>query len=239
MRRAPPTVPGTPMRPSIPPRSFLAQKVTVRPRSAAASTSAKLPSRTMSGLGETSCSTTHGSSPSPTSKFEAPPRNLCGTPCASRRFKSSGMALCFVMRSKSVMPPMPREVSSAKEVAGFSCTPSSGSATTIWESSMRMMCRMLGPQEDHQFVARAADVSRTDRKYRVAWTRFSQHELDARLHRAEVVNVFVAGFANAIGERFAGDAGNRGFAGGVDVQQHQYVSLIERPAEFVPEMLRA
>src|SRR5881392_2865305 len=58
MRRAPPTVPGTPMSPSIPPRLFFAQKVIMRPRSAAASTCAKLPSSTTSGSGRTSCRTT-------------------------------------------------------------------------------------------------------------------------------------------------------------------------------------
>ena len=48
---APPTVPGTPMSPSIPPRLCFAQNVTVRPRSAAASTLAMFPSMTTSGIG--------------------------------------------------------------------------------------------------------------------------------------------------------------------------------------------
>src|SRR5580704_5650773 len=217
MRNAPPTVPGTPMRPSIPPRSFFAQKVTVRPRSAAASTWAKRPSSMMSGSGETSWSTNHGSSPSLTSKFEPPPRNLYGRASASRNFKSSGMASCLVMRSKSVVPPMPKDVSSARDVPGRSSTPSSGRARTILGSLTRMVCGMLRSEQDHQFIAGAADVSGAYGEDRVAGPRFAQQELDSRLHRAEVVNVFVSDFLNGVGERFAGDAGNRGFARGVDV----------------------
>src|SRR5580658_571969 len=239
MRSAPPTVPGTPMRPSIPPKSFFAQKVTVRPRSAAASTWAKRPSSTMSGSGETSWSTNQGSSPSPTSKFEPPPRNLYGTDSASRRFKSSGMASCFVMRSKSVVPPMPKDVSSARDVPGFSRAPSSGRAATSLGSLTRMVCGVHRSEQDHQFIAGAADVSGTNRKDRVAWSCFAQQELDSRLHRAEIVNVFVSHFSNGVGQRFAGDARDGGFARGVDVKENQHVSLIERSAEFVPKMLRA
>src|SRR5258708_5757393 len=42
----------------------------MRPRSAAASTCAKLPSRTTSGSGDASCKTIQGSSPSPTNRLE-------------------------------------------------------------------------------------------------------------------------------------------------------------------------
>ena len=59
----------------MPPRSCLAQKVTVRPRSAAASMWARWPLMTTSGSGLASWSATQESSPSPTSKFEPPPRN--------------------------------------------------------------------------------------------------------------------------------------------------------------------
>src|SRR5580692_360862 len=243
MRRAPPMVPGTPMRPSMPPRFCLAQKVTVRPRSAAASTWAKLPSMAMSGVGEASWRTTQGSSPSPTRRFEPPPRNLWGTASASRRFSRSGMASCFVMRSRSLVPPMPREVSAAREVPCFSWTPSSGNAATILGSSMRMVRwlvrGMLRPEEDHQFVAGAADVSGADGHDGVAGAGFAQQKFDAGLHRAEIVDVLVAGFADGVGERFTGDAGDGRFARGVDIQQHQNVGLIESAAEVVPEMLGA
>src|SRR5580704_1841058 len=219
MRRAPPMVPGTPMRPSIPPRSFFAQKVTVRPRSAAASTWAKLPSRMMSGVGEANWRTTQESSPSPTSRFEPPPRNLCRTPWESSRFKSSGIDSCLLMRSKSVVPPMPREVISARDVPGLSSTPSSGSAATILEFSMRMVCGVLGAEENHQLVAGAADVAGADGHDGVASAGFAQEEFDAILHGAEIMDVFVAGFANGVGERFAGDAWDGRFARGVDICQ--------------------
>ncbi len=67
----------------------------------------------------------------------------------------------------------------------------------------------------------------------------SQEKLNSRLHRAEIVNVFVPGVANGGGQSFAGDARNWGFACGIDVQQHQHVGLIEGPAELVPEVLGA
>src|SRR5580700_1264074 len=235
MRRAPPMVPGTPMRPSMPPRSCLAQKVTVRPRSAAASTWAKLPSSTMSGWGDASWRTIQGSSPSPTRRFEPPPRNLWGTFCASRRISRSGIASCLLMRNKSVVPPMPREVSSARDVRGLSWTPNSGSAATILGSSMRMMRGvvrgMLRAEEDHQFIAGTADVSSADGHDGVAGARFAQEKFDAVLHGTEIVDVLVAGFANGVGEGFAGDARDGRFAGSVDVQEHQNVSLIKGAAE--------
>src|SRR5258708_35412733 len=59
----------------MPPKSFFAQNVTVRPRSAAASTRAKFPSSTTSGSRRTNCSITQGSSPSPTRRLE-PPKEL-------------------------------------------------------------------------------------------------------------------------------------------------------------------
>src|SRR4029077_20949003 len=125
-------------------------------------------------------------------------------------------------RNKSVVPPIPREVRSAKEVPDFNSTPHSGSAATIFASSTRMICRMLLRPSDHQFVARAADLSRANLHDGVARPGFVQQELDPRLHGAKVVNVFVPGVANGSGQSFAGDAGNRGLARGVDIQQHQY-----------------
>src|ERR1700691_1566763 len=58
MRNAPPTLPGTPIRPSMPPRSRLAQNVTMPPRSAAASTYAALPSTRIPGCEVGRCRTT-------------------------------------------------------------------------------------------------------------------------------------------------------------------------------------
>src|SRR6266851_4438839 len=239
MRRAPPTVPGTPMSPSIPPRSFLAQKVIMRPRSAAASTWAKLPSSTTSGSGRTSCRTTHGNSPSPTSRFEPPPRNLCGTWFASSRFRRSGRFSCFLMRSKSVVPPMPSEVRSAREVPCRSSTWISASLATILGSRMRMRRRMLRSQQNHKFIARPADIARADGKDSVSGTRLFQQVLDAFLHRVKIVDILVAGLANGARKHFAGHARDGRFAGRIDIDQHEDVRLIERAAEFVPKVLGA
>src|ERR1700687_1785943 len=239
MRRAPPTVPGTPMRPSIPPRSFFAQKVIMRPRSAAASTCAKLPSSTTSGSGRTSCRTTHGNSPSPTSRFEPPPRNLCGTWLASSKFRRSGRLSWLLMRSKSVVPPMPSEVRSASAVLSRSSTWISANLATILGSLMRMMRRMLRSQQNHEFIARPADVARADSKDSVPGTRLFQQVLDAFLHRTKIVDVLVPGFANGARKRFARDARDGRFAGRIDIDQHEDIRLIERAAEFVPKVLGA
>src|SRR5216683_5146072 len=239
MRRAPPTVPGTPMSPSMPPRSFLAQKVIMRPRSAAASTCARLPSRTTSGSGRTSCRTTQGNSPSPTSRFEPPPRNLCGTWFASSRLRRSGRLSCFLMRSRSVVPPMPSEVSSASAVPGRRSTCISASLATILGSLMRMRRRMLRSQQNHEFIARAADVARADSKDGVPKTRLFQQILDAFLHRMKIVDVFMTSLANSARKRFARHARDGRFTGGIDVGERKNVGLIEGAAEIVPEVLRA
>src|SRR6266853_310860 len=236
MRRAPPTVPGTPMSPSIPPRSFFAQKVIMRPRSAAASTCARLPSSTTSGSGRTSCRTTHGSSPSPTSRFEPPPRNLCGTWFGSRRFKRSGRVSWRLMRSKSVVPPMPSEVSSARAAPCFSSTWSSASLATMFGSRMRMRCRMLRSKQNDEFIAGPADVAGADGENGVSGTRLLQQVLDAVLHGAKIVDVLVTGLANGTRKRFAGHSRDWRFASRVDVEQNENVRLIKSAAEFVPKV---
>ncbi len=101
------------------------------------------------------------------------------------------------------------------------------------------MRRMLRSQQNHQFVARAADVASADGHDGVTGPGFAQEEFDSGLHGAEVVDVLVAGFSNGIDECFAGDAGDRRLAGGIDVRQDQYVGLIKGPAEFFPEVLGA
>src|SRR5260370_41022 len=239
MRREPPFGPGTAMSPSIPPRSFFAQKVIMRPSSAAASTCAKLPSRTTSGSGRTSCRTTQGKSPSPTSRLEPPPRNLCGMPLASSRLKRLGRLSCFLMRTKSVVPPMPSEVRSASVAPCCSSTWISSSLATIFESRMCMRRRMLRSQQNHEFVARPADIARADSKDGVPRTRLFQQILDAFLHRTKIVDVLVAGFANGGRKRFARHARDGRFAGRVDIEQHEDVCLIERAAELVPKVLGA
>src|SRR6266850_1718986 len=217
MRRAPPTVPGTPIKPSIPPRSFFAQYVTVRPRSAAASTCANLPLRTMAGSGGTSCRTTQGNSPSPTSRFDPPPKNLCGMWFSSSSLKRHAMLSCLLMRRRSVVPPMPRQVNSAREVPWRSWASSFARPATILGSLMRMVGRMLRSEQDHELIARAADAACTDGQDGVTRARLLEQKADAFLHRSKIMHVFMAGLADGIAERFAGHTADGRFAGGVDV----------------------
>src|SRR6266568_871706 len=217
MRRAPPTVPGTPMSPSIPPRSFLAQKVIMRPRSAAASTCARLPSIT--------------------SRFEPPPRNLCGIWFVSRRFRSSGRLSCFLTRSKSVVPPMRSEVRSARAAPCCGSTWISSSLATILGSRMCMRGRMLRSQQNHEFIARPADIARADGEDCVPGTRLFQQVFDAFLHGAKIVDVLVTGLANGSRKRFTCYARDGRFAGRIDIKQNKDVCLIERAAELIPEVL--
>src|SRR6266481_4064860 len=211
----------------------------MRPRSAAASTCAKLPSRTTSGSGDASCRTIQGSSPSPTNRLEPPPRKRCGTPWESSRLSRPGMDSWSLMRRRSVVPPMARDVSSASEEARRSSTLSSGRAATILGSSMRMGSGVFGAEQNHELVAGAADVSSADGQDGVEGTGFAQQVLDAFLHGAEVEDVFMPGFANGCCQCFAGYAGNGRLAGGVDFREHQHIGLIEGAAEFVPQMLGA
>src|SRR5229473_7022443 len=211
----------------------------VRPRSAAASTCAKLPSRTTSGSADASCRTTQGSSPSLTNRFEPPPRNRCGTPWESSRLSRPGMDSCFLMRRRSVTPPILKDVSSVRDEAGRRSMSSSARAAMNLGSSMRMGSRVLGSQQNHEFVAGAADVTGADGQDGVEWASLVQQELDALLHRAKIEDILMAGFANGIGQGFASYAGDGWLAGGVNVSNNQNVGLVERAREFVPQMLRA
>src|SRR3981081_2909507 len=102
---------------------------------------------------------------------------------------------------------------------------------------MRMRRRMLRSQQNHEFIARAADVACADGQDGVAGAGLLEQELDGFLHRAKIVDVLVASFANSAGEGFAGHAWDRRFAGGVDVDQYENIRLIEGAAEFVPKGL--
>src|SRR5882724_4066516 len=241
MRNAPPTVPGTPINPSMPPKLFFAQNVTVRPRSAAASTLATFPSRTISGSPLTNCRTTNGNSPSTTSKFDPPPRNLCGTPCASRSFSNPGIASCFRIRSRSVVPPMPSDVNSASETPRRSSAPNSESVARILESSIRISNPVLHaqfrPQQHHQFAARPADVPRPNGHNRVTRPRFPQQKLNRILHRAEILHVFVPRLTNTICQRLAGDSWNRSFSCRIHIHQRQNIRLVKRLHKLIPQML--
>ena len=93
---------------------------------------------------------------------------------------------------------------------------------------------MLRSQQNHKFVARAADVARADGQNGVAGVRLSQQKFDAFLHRPEIVDILVTGLANGAGKRFTGHARDGRFAGRIDVRQHENVGLVERTAEFIP-----
>src|SRR5882672_3217729 len=100
------------------------------------------------------------------------------------------------MRSKSVAPPIPSEVSSASETPRRSSVPNSGSAARILGSSIRMSSPVLHTQlrskQHHQFTDRAADVSRTDGHDCIAGACFAEQILDRILHRTEILDVFVS-----------------------------------------------
>ena len=51
--------------------------------------------------------------------------------------------------------------------------------------------------------------------------------------------MLVPGFAYGVGQRFACDPGDRGFARRINVGEHQHIRQIERATELVPQMLRA
>jgi len=107
---APPTVPGTPMRPSIPPRLCLAQNVNgcgpdPRPHPQMRC-SLRSPHRDRSSLIE---GPTKGKSPSITRRFEPPPRNLCGMPWPSSKIQKIGNRIHGDGCSGDPwVPPMPR-----------------------------------------------------------------------------------------------------------------------------------
>src|SRR5438309_12065253 len=99
------------------------------------------------------------------------------------------------MRNRSVVPPMPSEVRSARAAPCCRSTFISASLATIFGSVMRMWSRMLRSQQNHKLIARAADVACANRTDGVPGTRLLQQVLDAFLHGAIIVDVLVTGFA--------------------------------------------
>src|SRR5882762_10661307 len=98
------------------------------------------------------------------------------------------------MRSKSVVPPMPSEVSPAMDAPLRSSTASFDNAATIWAFSMRMVRRVLRSEQNHEFVARAAHVACANGQHGISGTRFLQQKFDTFLHGAIVMDIFVPGF---------------------------------------------
>src|ERR1700719_4068448 len=129
------------------------------------------------------------------------------------------MPSCFLMRRRSVVPPIPSEVRLDSAEPLRNSTPSSGKAAAILGFSMRMGCGVLRSEQKHKLVAGAADVACADGEDGVAGMRLAQQVLHAFVHRLEVENVLVPGFPNGIGESLAGDPGDGRFTGGVDIGQ--------------------
>src|SRR5215475_7685847 len=148
------------------------------------------------------------------------------------------------MRSRSVVPPIPNEVSEDRAVPGFSWTPSAANSRRILVSLRRMTLRgmrgqLVGTQQNHQLVAGTADAAGSDGQNRITRAGISEQEANAVLHGANVLDMFVAGLTNRGGQGFAGYAGNRRLAGRVDVGYDQKIGLIEGSRELRPEMLGA
>src|SRR5215471_16622392 len=156
----------------------------------------------------------------------------------------AGMSSCRVMRSRSVVPPMPSEVKPDRAMAGCSSTPSAASSPIVLGSLRRMALRDVvgrvpGAKQDHQLVAGAADASGPDGENGVSGPRVFQQKHDAVLHRADVLDVLMACFTDGRRQGFSGNPGNRRFAGRVDIGDDQQVRLVESPCELLPQMLRA
>src|SRR5260370_37226855 len=98
---------------------------------------------------------------------------------------------------------MPSEVRPARVVPCRSSTWISASVATISGSLMRMRRRMLRSQQNHEFIARPADVAPADGMDGVPGTRLFQQGFDAFLHRVEIVDIPVLGLANSARQRFA------------------------------------
>src|SRR2546428_10367257 len=102
---------------------------------------------------------------------------------------------------------------------------------------MRMRRRMLRSQQSHEFVARPADIARADGEDGVPWASLLEQELDAFLHRTQIMDVLVPVVANGARKRFVGYARDGRFASRIHVEQHEDVRPIERTAEFMPKVL--
>src|SRR5258707_14455459 len=105
---------------------------------------------------------------------------------------SAGIESCLVIRRRSVVPPMARKVSSAKDVPGRRSIPSVEISAMSLGSSMRMVGRMLRSEQYHEFVAGAANVAGTDDENGVAGFGIFQKKFDGGLSGADGVDAFVA-----------------------------------------------
>src|SRR5205085_9280613 len=93
----------------------------------------------------------------------------------------SGMVSCLVMRSRSVVPPMPSEVSSDSFAAGRNSMPSSAKGPSSLGSLMRMLRRMPRLKKSDEIVAGAAHVAGADGKNGVAGPSLLQQKVGSLL----------------------------------------------------------
>ena len=68
------------------------------------------------------------------------------------------------------------------------------------------MRRMLRSQQNHKFVASPANASGSDGKDGVTGAGILEQKANAVLHGTNVMDVFVASFADSSGQSLAGDA---------------------------------
>src|SRR4029077_17584878 len=72
-----------------------------------------------------------------------------------------------------------------------------------------------------------------------AGTGFAEQEFNAVLHGMEIMDIFVAGFADGGSQGLAVYAGDGLLAGGINIGEDEDIGEIKRHSEFVPEMLGA
>jgi len=132
MCNAPPTLPGTPISPSMPPRFRLAHSITVVPRLATAGTSTRLPWNFNPSGVRPSCRTTSSRRPSSTTKrFVPPPSSRQETPRSRRYSSNSGSRPRSRIRIRSAGPPTPRDVCAARGSVGRQAAPRAATFSAI------------------------------------------------------------------------------------------------------------
>src|SRR5215472_13393790 len=113
------------------------------------------------------------------------------------------------MRSRSLVPPMPREVTSASRTSWRKATESSARAARTRGSLMRMRRRILRSEQNHQLIAGAAHIAGAHGHDGIPRARLAKQVSDGILHGAEIEDVLVSGLANGVGQSFGGNPWNR------------------------------
>src|ERR1700722_20437851 len=128
---------------------------------------------------------------------------------ASKRM-ISGIVSNLRRTSRSVVPPIPRDVFFVIETPGDNSAPSSASLAAMGRSLIRMKFglhrRNFRAQQHSQLVEHATDAPRADGQNRVAELRFAQDVIDPGLHGAFEDHVLVPGAADGLRQFFSGNA---------------------------------